>query len=390
MKKSVLIKSIRKAYDNALKKGLVTDDTYFRRVETFVNEKVTEKVKELGHEKYYDPRFWKGSWAEEWIEEKILDYQNGDIAAKYVESCVFGITRFSEMVRDEQILGTGKKAARKVRVGLRGNRKDGTGFLGRLAEEGVSDDKNAVTSIKPSKGNPELRKIIDHLDQVIPKTDPNYRTTIALLCSQYFTGGRINAEVNLKAKDIDLEKMTKKYDRDKHKFTRRTPIDEEFRGFFETLTQGKKEGADVFRFVRKDGTDMSRTEKVKYVQEKLREASIFSGVNYLNEDGVEMRYTTHSNRRAYAQREIDKTKKWNREKTINEIGKYLNLQGSNKEKIIKRIQNEKDHINWRNKRNGKPMRTFMDWELKLLYVSLRLGHSRIEITRRYIHMKKKG
>ena len=181
-------------------------DTYFSRVQTYINTKITEKVKELGSDKYYNPKFWKGNWVDEWVDDMVALHDDHQMKATTIENYIHGLHKLNELVKEDRIFG---KSVDKVRLGLKGAVKEGRGQLFHLHQEGVIDSKDHVTSMKP-KGD-ELEKII----AAIPKTNRNYESVVGALIAQSHTGGRIKAELSLRVGTIDYGKGTKKYIKDK-------------------------------------------------------------------------------------------------------------------------------------------------------------------------------
>lgn len=387
MKKEHALKMIEKGFQDAVKRGEVADMTYYNRIKTFVNQEIAKKVDETKNKKLWNPKFWKGSFAQEYIDNCIDRYQNDDLSATYIENTVHAFHKFGQLVKEHQILG---KKVDKVRMGFKGSVKNGNGYLGQLHNEGVVDNKDHVTSMKPT--GDELQKVIN----AIPDTNRNKETIVNLLQAQQTTGGRIKAELKLKKSDIDFKNGLKTYHKDKNKFTRRTEIDKEYMDFYKDITDKKFDGSPLFALKRKDGSDMSADEGSRYVSEVLKRAAEKAGVNYITtitkkdkegnerEVEVEMRFTTHSIRRKYGQKEYDKTRFWNKEKIKKAIGDYLKQQGSNKERIQERINNERERINYFNIKNGKEPKDFSWEQYRRLYTSLKLGHSRLSVVSRYV------
>jgi len=248
--------------------------------------------------------------------------------------------------------------------------------------ESFCPSRGEVTSIKPKGG--EFEKILDKIKDVIPEDHRNYQSVVNVLKSQRDTGGRITAECNLRAGDIDLEKKTKKYDKDKNDFNRRTPLKESSTAFYKQLVEGKAEGAPLFPIINSKGKQLNKQLAGKYVQEVLKKAADAAGVNTVDSNGKLTRYTSHSNRRGYAQQEYNATRYKSRRQLEGMIGDYINLQGSNKEGILKRIENEKLRLNYYNIKNNKPVKD-LSWEqLRRLHVALQMGHSRIDHIKRYV------
>ncbi|MEH7119509.1 hypothetical protein V7128_19140 [Neobacillus vireti] len=125
---------------------------------------------------------------------------------------------------------------------------------------------------------------------------------------------------------------------------------------------------------------MNKREASKYVQNIIRSVSTISGLRENNK-----RYTSHSTRRLFAQKLYDSTRYVSKKNLQKMIGEYINKQGSNKEGIINRIASEKNRLNYYRIKQGKEKVDFTWEQLRRLYVSLHLGHSRIDHIKRYIN-----
>ena len=394
MKKGHLLKMIKDGFNKMVKEKKMSEDSaksHFKNVRIYVNTKLSEKVAALGSEKYYSPNYWKGNWADEWVDDMVERYENDQLVATTIENRVHSLHKLADLVKEENFFGN---KVEKIRVGLKGSVKEGRGHLFTLHQEGVVDDKGHVTSMKP-KGD-ELERIIAE----IPKTNRNYESIVCALTSQAHTGGRIKAELSLRVGAIDYTIQTKKYIKDKNKFTRNVPIANEHMDYYKALEWGKNQGAPLYPIFDKNGKEMSPSDASRYVQEVLNRAVEKAGVNYEDtiiktdkngkerEVAVTMRYTSHSTRRGFAQKQYDKTRYWTKDKIKEAIGDYVNLQGSNKEKILKRMENERKRINYHRIKKGQPEKEFSWEQLRRMYVSLQLGHSRIDIVARYVDLDK--
>ena len=376
MKQAKAEKMVDQIFEHGVRIGNIDEDTakkYGGCVKNFMNNFIPELIEQTGNDKLFNPNFWKGSHVDQWFDQLIDRAKSGVMTNGYVVGSAHAFGKLQELVNHE---GAHRKIE-KVRVGLKGSIESGQGRLHQLHKEGISSGNDQPTSMKP-KGD-ELEKIIDKIPD-----SPNKTTIVNVLRAQYHTGGRITAEVGLKVGDIDFDRSTKFYDKDKQEFSRRTFISEQQKDFYKSLTAGKPAGSPVFVIRDQSGKQMDKESAVKHVQNVVREASQKAGLTICNNGKVVSRYTTHSSRRGYAQSFYDRTRHWSTEKLKKETAKYLNAQGSNKEKIIERIQNEKERLNWYRLKNGLPMKDFSWEQRRRLLVALHLGHSRIDHIKRYI------
>lgn len=415
MKKQFALDSIEEAFNKAAKKGLIspnTAKTYYGRIENFINNQIQEEINKKGDKRLYNPGHWKGWMVGNWIKELAERYHQDDISATYIENTVHAFSKLKEIAKEGYLMN-GK--VKEVRIGEKGSAKDGTGHLGFLHAVGVIDSKEHVTSMKPKEG--DFEKIIKGFENKIEELENqkdihglskkeeiilhNQKTIVNVMKSQNDTGGRIDAELGLLVRDVKKEEYSSKtYTNDKNHFTHTKEIEEDSKEFYKEITDGKKDNTLIFTLKRPDGTDMSLTEAVLYTNNKVRDVARETGVNYIttitktDENGnkkeveVEMRYTTHSNRRDFAGREYRKTSQWSKETIKEKIANYLNLQGSNKEKILDRIDKERTRINYHRISAGKPERDFTWEEYRRLYVALLLAHSRIDVVTRYVDVQK--
>jgi hypothetical protein len=94
------------------------------------------------------------------------------------------------------------------------------------------------------------------------------------------------------------------------------------------------------------------------------------------------RFNTHSNRKAFAQNLYDSTKNYTKHQIKGLMSDYIQEQGSNQDQIKERINRELERVNKYRIKNGLAKRSFTREELRILYVSLMLGHSRMSIVKK--------
>lgn len=392
MKKEHGLAMVEQAFDHAVKKGDIDPDTktkYFGYFRSFYNTTLTE-IKEESTDKKgrdaYNPKFWTGGWVNRHL-NGLLDRFHGKtgkpVSGSYIEGFVHAVGKLQQIVKNDGVWK--KQGIDKVRVGLKGSVEEGTGYLSKIYNEGANMSKDERTSMKAT--DDDYRKMLNGIDKVLSKDDRNYQTVKNIITSQRHTGGRITAECNLKVGDIDLDKMLKKYDKDKNNFTRHVPLEVHQKLFYAKLTLNKADGSPLFPLFDKDGKQMSKEAASKYMQETYKKIADKVGLYERDENGkITKRYTSHSTRRCYGQQIYNSTR-YKKEKKVDELIKeYVNKQGSNKEGILERIKNEKDRLNWYRKKNGLPPREGFTYEEKRrLLVMLHLGHSRVDTCLRYIN-----
>lgn len=383
MKREHALVMVKQAFDKGAEIGNIDSDTaktYFSRIQNFFN--TLDKIKEEGKDKKsrdaYNPKFWKSEWVDKhfnWLYDRFDGNGEKPVSGGYIENTTHAFGKLQELVRDR---GVWKNAGvEKIRVGFKGSIESKTGRLYENYCRGAIQSNDEKTSMKAT--DKEYKKIVDAIDTVILKNDRNYQTIKNAIISQGFTGGRITAEINLKAGDIDLEKMTKFYDKDKNHFSRRVPLEVHQKLFYAKLTLDKAEGSPLFPLYDKDGKQMSKEDASKYMQNTYKKISEKAGLIERDEKGkVTSRYTSHSTRRVFAQRLYDSTKYMKKEAIWDKIQEYVNLQGSNKEGILRRIHNEKVRLNYYRLKNNLPMKDFTWEQMRRLYCMLQLGHSRTD------------
>ncbi|WP_310877820.1 tyrosine-type recombinase/integrase [Priestia megaterium] len=387
MKRENGIKMIQQAFQQGVKMKDISEETakkYTRCIGNFFN--TLDEIRELGFDKKsrdaYNPKFWKGGWVDKHF-NKMYERFHGNgkkpVSGSYIESTAHAFGKLQQLVNEHDVWKNAGVV--KVRVGLKGSIESESGRLYQNYLHGASASADESTSIKAS--DKEYNKILQGIEKVIPKSNPNYQTIKNVIISQRHTGGRITVETNLKVGDINLTNMTKYYNKDKNDFSRRVPLSNNQKLFYRNLTQGKAKGSPLFPLFDTNNKQMDKETASKYMQNIYKKVAESSGLIEKNENGkVISRYTSHSTRRVYAQGLYDSTRFTSSKKLDYEIKKYINNQGSNKEGIIERIQKEKVRLNYYRIQKGLPMKDFTWNQKRKLLVMLHLGHSRTDICRK--------
>lgn len=309
------------------------------------------------------PRHMNGKLFDAYFEQLIGEYQRGKLSAGTLQKRVDAVEGFRTMVRETNVCGKGVT----IRTGNVEERRE---FL---KDQGVIRSRSEITAMKPTTE----QSAAVHL-HINTKT-ANGRVTLTVNEFQDVTGARIKSVFKLKTNHIDFDKGTITFVKDKGKFTRTVPMTDEARTILEPLCRGKKAGALVFTMQGKDGKDLSIERCVKTVQTYTNNAAKKSGVNRENR-----RFTTHSNRKRYAQKLYDGTRTMSTSQIKKKIGEYVRLQGSNKDQIVQRMKNELERINNYRKIQGNSKRDYSHEQLRRMLVSLHLGHSRLDVVLAYI------
>ncbi|HDR8323990.1 TPA: site-specific integrase [Bacillus cereus] len=365
-------KKIVKIFERGRTEGLVTDkNTSYQdcvlRMGKWIEEKYGPKVA--------NPHFWKGKIVDEYFDHLVNRYTKADISASEISKVAHAVEKIRVIVKETKCLGKKDGKPVTIRTGLKTER------LEMLLECGVTRSKNELTGRKATY--PEADLVRQHLGQNLEylielgkntNVTRNAATIENITYFQQLTGSRISAAIKIKVEDIDFQKGIVTFHKDKNSFTRRVKLNEEAKGFLSKLTEGKKPGAPLFEFFNKKGDTMSVKRAASLVQEQVKNAAKTAGLYSEN-----ARFTTHSFRKAYAQNIYDATRTMSKTEIKNLIAEHLSMQGSNKEIIKRRLKNEMKRIN----KNNKYKNNFSHEQYRRLYVSLCLGHSRIDVVGRH-------
>ncbi|MGG0476084.1 tyrosine-type recombinase/integrase [Priestia aryabhattai] len=390
MKREIGLKMVAQAFEKGVQKGLISEASakkYTGCIQNFFNhlDKVKEEASDKKSRDAYNPKFWNSKWVDAHFKD-MYDRFHGNgkkpLSGSYIESTTHAFGKLQELVNQE---GVWKNAGvKKVRVGLKGSIQSETGRLYQNYLEGAMSSQDEKTSMKGT--DRDFKQFLVGLEKVVTKDNPNHQTVQNLVKAQYHTGGRVTAEVNLKAGDINLTAMTKKYDKDKNNFTRRVPLHNEQKLFYQNLIKGKTEGSPLFPLLDKAGKPMGKHAASKYVQEIYKKAAEAAGLVKRDENGkITSRYTSHTTRRIYAQSLYNSTRYMSTKQIDAEIKKYVDAQGANKEGIQKRLQREKKRLNYYRLKNNLRAKDLTWNQKRKLLVMLHLGHSRTDTcTKSYI------
>lgn len=307
------------------------------------------------------PAFMNGETWDKYFEDLTDRYRDGTLSAGQIQRRVHGLELFRKIVNTTTVCGEDTK----IRVGNKIERLDYLKF------HGVVRSKDEITAMKAT--NKEMDLVQSHINT---KTKSG---KTALLVNQVQTecGGRIKSIFKLEVQDINFRNKTITFRNDKNNFTRTVPMTVAAEKILSDACFGKKPGSPVFTITDADGNDMKIEKAVKTVQRYTNNAAKKSGINR-----DDRRFTTHSNRKGYAQGLYNSTRYMTKQQLKKEIGKYVRNQGSNQAIIVERMKKELDRINYYRKKNGKEVQGFSHEHLRRMLVSLHLGHSRIDIVGR--------
>ncbi|WP_423801817.1 tyrosine-type recombinase/integrase [Neobacillus sp. SAB-20_R2A] len=255
---------------------------------------------------------------------------------------------------------------KKIRVGNK------EGRLEYLKFNGVVRSKDEITAAKPTQSEIDLVQF--HMNT----STKNGQISLIISQLQNECGGRIKSLFKLEVRDVNFDKKTITFRNYKNNFTRTVPMTKEAERILSNACAGKKSGSPVFTLQYKNGDDMTIKDSVKTVQRYTINAAKAAGIN--RED---RRFTTHSNRKFYAQELYNQTRYMSKSQLKKAIGDYVRLQGSNQDIIVERMKKELDRINTYRKMNGLKKKPFSHEQIRRLYVSLNLGHSRIDVVGRH-------
>lgn len=338
-------------------------ETYFKACQTMFND--LAKIYGENHKRIL-PSYMNGKLWDDYFEDLAIRYEEGTIAASTIKKRVNALEAFRKFFNSTNVAGD-----KTIRVGNKEERLD------YLKDKGIVVSKDEVTAMKPKASD-----VMSVHSNINTNTEAG-QLSLIMNQIQVETGSRIKALAKLQVEDIDFKKCTIRFKQDKNNFTRTVSLSKTAMDLLKPFCEGKKGGAQVFSLKDSEGNDMSVKKIVKTVQRYTNAAAKAAGVN--RED---RRYTTHSNRKHYAQRMYDRTRTMTTQQLQTAIRNYVKMQGSNKEGIVARINRELDRINRYRLMNKLPKKGFTREQLRRMLVSLHLGHSRLDVLSRYVNFDK--
>jgi integrase len=371
----IALDNVLAAFREGKKAGITVGKEVWRNssYETYHKEMVT-MLRDLAEIQGIDskrilPKYMNGSTWDQYFEHLTKRYEQGNLSAGTIQKRVHALEAFRKMVNNTQVCGKNTK----VRVGDKEERLD------YLKNRGVVRSKDEITAIKPSIE--EMNAVHSHINT----STENGKTSLIINKLQVECGGRIKSIFKLEVRDINFKKGTITFRNDKNNFTRTVSMTEEARSFLTVACAGKSPGSLIFTLKDKNANDMNLKNSVKTVQKYTNAASKKAGVNH-----EKRRYTTHSNRKRYAQNLYNSTRYMTNKDLRKAIGSYVKNQGANREKLVTRMKAELERVNHYRKLKKLDKKGFSHEQLRRMYVSLHLGHSRCDVVvRSYINTDKK-
>ena len=365
----ISLDNVEAAFREGKKMGLTVVKETFREESYSSYEKtVKTMIRDLSKlpgvdEKRVLPKYMNGETWDRYFDHLEERYANGTLAASTISKRVHALEAFRQMVNGTNVCGKDSK----IRVGDKYERLEG------LKDRGVLRSKDNITAMKPSHDQVSL------VHSNINTRTKNGQMALIVNQFQYGTGGRIKSVFKLEVRDIDFEKGRITFRNDKNNHTRVVPMTSGARDILKSAIAGKSAGSKVFGMKREDGREMAIGLKVKTIQTYTNAAAKRAGI-YRDD----RRYTTHSNRKGYAQNLYDSTRNMTKKELDKLIGDYTKSQGSNREQVVQRMKNELDRINTYRIKNGMDKKPFSQEQLRRMLVSLHLGHSRLDVVLSYI------
>jgi integrase len=361
--------NISAAFREGEKAGITVEKDNWRD-ETYATyeKEMKTMVKDLANDLGVDskrvlPKYMNGSTWDKYFEKLAQRHDEGTLSAGTIQKRVHALEAFRTMVNSTNVCGKDTK----IRVGDKEERLD------YLKDQGVVRTKDEITAIKPTKD--ETAAVHSNINT----STQSGKTSLEINKLQVECGGRIKSMFKLEVRDVDFKEKTITFRNDKNNYTRTVPMTVAAEKILTTACSGKKDGTPVFTLKDTKGNDMDLKNSVKTVQKYTNDAAKKAGVNRENR-----RYTTHSNRKQYAQNLYNQTRYMSNKDLEKAIGNYVKSQGSNREKVAARIKTELDRINAYRKSKGMDKKGFSHEQLRRMLVSLHLGHSRCDVVLHYI------
>lgn len=360
-------KKVMKIFDVGREQRLVTDKNTSYQDAVI---RMTKWIAEEYGEKAAQPTHWKGKVIDSYFSHLMDRYEQGDIAASSLHKAVHAVEKARVIVKETACFGKGNI----IRTGLKKER------LEEMRERGVVRSKHDITARKAT--HEEAVSVQNALRESLAEGKMigdmshgvrNSEVVQNVAAFQQLVGARISSVFRLKASDVDLEKGIVTFNKDKNNFTRRVRLSPQAVDFLRPLVEGKKEGAPIFEMKDEMGKTLSVEQSSKIMQKEIKLAAERSEL-YEKDN----RFNTHSFRKAYAQDLYDRLKDKSKSELKRYIADHLQIQGANKEQIVRRLRNEMVRIN----KNNRFKKNFSHEQLRRIVVSLALGHSRVDVVAR--------
>lgn len=267
---------------------------------------------------------------------------------------------------------SGKAGAfnRKIRVA------DKREILKKFKEEGIV--RKAVESHSLKASHDDYIKVQEKIED----SKSRYKKfAMEIHETQRELGLRIHEAIKMQVRDIDFEKKQVRVV-GKGGLERFVQIHHDaYLKKLKHLSEGKKGGSDVFRIQNKHGDPPSRSYKKEIVQKEIRKAADAAGIA---RDGKE--YTSHSARKAYAQKRVDELKRLHTKTIAKEFEKRKNeneIFAIKADNMLKQVRDKMTN------ENNKRTRELTKKEMVLFMVSCEIGHFRLDVMRYYVNYDKK-
>lgn len=377
----LMIQNIDKTFDRADYKGARTDKdkedpkfvdshtfrketnkTYRSHVKTFVN---------WAYEQYgvFQPRYFKPSYFEEFIREKVDACVHPDayrmITGKEPPS-VSSIRVYIHAVSKYQ-------HALRYQSGLRARLINVDKCLGVLKGNGL--ERKLEDGRKGLKITPQQAKSVEEaMSQMKTKYGPEMGKVLEF---QRETGARITSALDIRVKDINFDKGTVTFIKDKGNKTRTVQVlHPNYLEKLREMVDGKKAGRQVFEFRYQIGTTKGQLKPLestrKEIEREYNKIAKKFGINTEKQSA-----NTHSQRKVYAQTSYTTYATWSYSRLERELIRRVHLDKTGRTK--KRVQALVKEM----RKNGKKL---SKEQLARLLASMDLGHNRLDVMKFYIRL----
>ncbi|WP_410989184.1 tyrosine-type recombinase/integrase [Bacillus cereus] len=349
--------------------------SYYEDYKLAANRVIESIIKEVNpllgrtQAKYNNPLFYNKEVIDKWLELRCEDVAKGELAIKSLKKEVHAMDALRQFSNNKEVdIFSGHK---KIKIGGYEEHSNRIKYVNEeLGSVSYKDSRYAKISVD------EARKVMDHLRGPYSEWVKDVLDTILQ------TGARHSTVLKMEAGHIRPDKGYVRLESQKggkKANVLQTPA--QMSAMREKKEMFKKTGSLIHGMKDKKGDEISIQKKMQIVDRYVRKAAVRAGIEMPSGKGV----TVHSFRKAWGQSIYDSTRSWNRDKVWKEINQYISLQGNNAKETKKRIDREWKRINRINIERGRSTREFKLEELRTLYSSLMLSHSRIDVSRHYIN-----
>ncbi|WP_312096198.1 tyrosine-type recombinase/integrase [Niallia sp.] len=319
--------------------------------------------------KYNNPLFWDKETVEKYLEIRCEQSIKGEIAPKTIAGEMHAIDALRQFSNNKEInVFSGHK---KIKIGGYEVHRERLSYI----KEEVGSYSYKTSSWAKMRMN-EAHTVMKHLSGPYSEWARNVLDTVI------HTGARSTTAFMMEKRHIVTENNYTRLEYQKGNKKTNLPMTEFGMAVMnEKKEKAKNPGSLLHSLKGPDGKELSNKQKQKILDRYVSKAAEKAGIELPDNK----KFTVHSFRKSFGQNIYDSTRGMNRDEINRKINEFLALQGANAKVIQDRMNREKRRINKYNIERGRSTREFTVEELRAMYTSLMLSHSRLDIVSHYVN-----